>query len=66
MTWMRAASIEEFDKKTGKEVNLSGNRIALFRSKDKFYAKEALCRHSLLYKSPSPRDRTRSMMPSAP
>lgn len=45
MTWMRAASIEEFDKRTGKEVNLSGNRIAIFRSKDNFYAIEALCRH---------------------
>ena len=42
---MRAASIEEFDKKTGKEVNLSGIRIAIFRIKEKFYAIEALCRH---------------------
>ena len=45
MTWVRAGSIEEFDKKTGKEVNLSGTRIAIFRAKEKFYAIEALCRH---------------------
>lgn len=45
MTWVRAGSIEEFDKKSGKEVNLSGTRIAIFRTKEKFYAIEALCRH---------------------
>ncbi len=45
MTWMRAAGIEEFDKKTGMEVNLSGTRIAIFRTKGKFFAIEALCRH---------------------
>jgi nitrite reductase/ring-hydroxylating ferredoxin subunit len=45
MTWKRAASTEDFEKKTGKEVNLDGNRIAIFRIKGKFYAIEALCRH---------------------
>ena len=35
---MRAASIEDFEKKTGKEVNLGGSRIAIFRTKGKFYA----------------------------
>ena len=40
MTWKRAASTEDFEKKTGKEVNLDGNRIAIFRTNGKFYATE--------------------------
>ncbi|HXT83867.1 MAG TPA: Rieske 2Fe-2S domain-containing protein [Verrucomicrobiae bacterium] len=45
MTWIKIANKEEIHEGSGKEVNVNGQRIALFLSKNKYYAIEALCRH---------------------
>src|ERR671927_35308 len=45
MTLTRIADVKEISNGRGKEVNINGNRIALFRANDSFYAIEALCRH---------------------
>src|SRR4051812_1711859 len=45
MTLTRIADVKEISNGRGKEVNINGNRIALFRANDRFYAVEALCRH---------------------
>jgi 3-phenylpropionate/trans-cinnamate dioxygenase ferredoxin component len=45
MTWVKVAPKSEIGEKKGKELNINGTRIALFRTNGKFYAIEALCRH---------------------
>jgi len=45
MTLTRIADVKEISNGRGKEVNINGNRIALFRANDSFYTIEALCRH---------------------
>lgn len=45
MTWIKVASTGDIKEGSGKEVNINGQRIALFLSKNKYYAIEALCRH---------------------
>lgn len=45
MTWIRVASVKDIKEGNGKELNVNGQRIALFISKQKYYAIEALCRH---------------------
>ena len=45
MTWIKVASKDDIQEGSGKELNINGQRIALFVSKNKYYAIEALCRH---------------------
>ena len=45
MTWIKVASTKDIKEGNGKELNINGQRIALFLSKNKYYAIEALCRH---------------------
>jgi nitrite reductase (NADH) small subunit len=45
MTWVKIANKDEIREGNGKEINVNGQRIALFLSKNKYYAIEALCRH---------------------
>src|SRR6476469_605502 len=45
MTWIKVASKDDIQEGRGKELNINGQRIALFVSKNKYYAIEALCRH---------------------
>ena len=45
MTWIKVASTRDIKEGKGKELNINGQRIALFLSKNKYYAIEALCRH---------------------
>ena len=45
MTWIKVASKDDIREGNGKELSINGQRIALFLSKHKYYAIEALCRH---------------------
>ena len=45
MTWIKVASTNDIKEGNGKELNIKGQRIALFFSNKKYYAIEALCRH---------------------
>jgi nitrite reductase (NADH) small subunit len=45
MAWIKIANKDEISEGKGKEINIKGQRIALFLSNDKYYAIEALCRH---------------------
>jgi len=45
MTWIKAANTSDIKEGNGKELNINGQRIALFFSNNKYYAIEALCRH---------------------
>jgi nitrite reductase (NADH) small subunit len=45
MTWVKVASTNDIKEGNGKELNINGQRIALFFSNKKYYAIEALCRH---------------------
>jgi len=45
MTWVKVANKNEIEEGKGKELNLNGQRIALFFANKKYYAIEALCRH---------------------
>ena len=45
MTWIKVASKDDIREGSGKELSINGQRIALFLSKNKYYAIEALCRH---------------------
>jgi nitrite reductase (NADH) small subunit len=45
MTWIKVASTNDIKEGNGKELNINGQRIALFLSNKKYYAIEALCRH---------------------
>lgn len=45
MTMTRVAHVKEISDGRGKEVNINGNRIALFYANSQYYAIEALCRH---------------------
>ena len=42
MTWIKVASVKDIREGNGKELNVNGQRIALFVSKQKYYAIEAL------------------------
>jgi nitrite reductase (NADH) small subunit len=45
MAWIRIAKTSDIPNGKGKEVNLNGNRVAIFHANGKYYALEALCRH---------------------
>ena len=45
LTLVKVARQGDIPENTGKEVNVNGNRIALFYASGKYYAMEALCRH---------------------
>lgn len=45
MTFIKVAKTDEIKEGRGKEININGQRIALFLTNNKFYAIEALCRH---------------------
>jgi 3-phenylpropionate/trans-cinnamate dioxygenase ferredoxin component len=45
MTLTRIAGVKEISNGCSKEVNIKGNRIAIFCANDNYYAIEALCRH---------------------
>ncbi|MFB5600366.1 MAG: Rieske (2Fe-2S) protein [Nitrososphaeraceae archaeon] len=45
MKWIKVAQTGDIPNNKGKEINIDGNRIALFHTNGKYYALEALCRH---------------------
>ena len=45
MTWIKVAETSEVKEKSGKELNVEGNRIALFRVNGNYFAIDAICRH---------------------
>ena len=45
MTWIKIAQTIEIPENKGKEVEVNGNRVAVFHANGRFYALEALCRH---------------------
>ena len=45
MTWIKIAQTKEIPENKGKEVEVNGNRVAIFNANGRFYALEALCRH---------------------
>lgn len=45
MTFIKVAKTDEIKEGKGKEININGQRVALFLTNNKFYAIEALCRH---------------------
>ncbi len=45
MAWIKIAQTIEIPENKGKEVEVNGNRVAIFHANGRFYALEALCRH---------------------
>ena len=45
MPWKKIAETIEIPENKGKEVEVNGNRIAIFHANGRYYAIEALCRH---------------------
>lgn len=45
MAWTKIAKTSDIPNNKGKEVNVNGNRVAIFHANGKYYALEALCRH---------------------
>lgn len=45
MALVKVAQRGEIKENRGKELNINGTRIALFYTKGRYYAIEALCRH---------------------
>jgi 3-phenylpropionate/trans-cinnamate dioxygenase ferredoxin component len=45
MTWIKIAKTNDIPNNKGKEINVNGNRVAIFHTNGKYYALEALCRH---------------------
>ena len=45
MTWIKVAETSEVKEKSGKELNVEGNRIALFKVNANYFAIDAICRH---------------------
>ena len=45
MAWIKIAKTSDIPNNKGKEVNVNGNRVAIFHANGKYYALEALCRH---------------------
>jgi nitrite reductase (NADH) small subunit len=45
MAWIKIAQKIEIPENKGKEVEVNGNRVAIFHANGRYYALEALCRH---------------------
>ena len=45
MPWKKIAQTFEIPENKGKEIEVNGNRVAIFHANGRFYAIEALCRH---------------------
>ena len=45
MTCIKIAKKSDIPNEKGKELNVNGNRVAIFHTNGKYYALEALCRH---------------------
>ena len=45
MAWIKIAQTIDIPENKGKEVEVNGNRVAIFHANGRFYALEALCRH---------------------
>ena len=45
MAWTKIAKTSDIPNNKGKEVNVNGNRVAIFHTNGKYYALEELCRH---------------------
>jgi nitrite reductase (NADH) small subunit len=45
MAWTKIAKTSDIPNNKGKEVNVNGNRVAIFHANGKYYGLEALCRH---------------------
>ena len=45
MAWTKITKTSDIPNNKGKEVNVNGNRVAIFHANGKYYALEALCRH---------------------
>ena len=45
MPWKKIAETIEIPENKGKEIEVNGNRIAIFHANGRYYAIEALCRH---------------------
>jgi len=45
MAWKKIAETFEIAESKGKEIEVNGNRVAIFHANGRYYAIEALCRH---------------------
>ncbi|MGE0242952.1 MAG: Rieske (2Fe-2S) protein [Nitrososphaeraceae archaeon] len=45
MAWKKIAETFEIPENKGKEIEINGNRVAIFHANGRYYAIEALCRH---------------------
>jgi len=45
MAWKKIAQTFEIPENRGKEIEVNGNRVAIFHANGRYYALEALCRH---------------------
>jgi 3-phenylpropionate/trans-cinnamate dioxygenase ferredoxin component len=45
MTWIKIAQTFDIQENKGKEIEVNGNRVAIFHANGRYYALEALCRH---------------------
>ena len=45
MAWKKIAETFEIPENKGKEIEINGNRVAVFHANGRYYAIEALCRH---------------------
>ncbi|HSF00532.1 MAG TPA: Rieske 2Fe-2S domain-containing protein [Nitrososphaeraceae archaeon] len=45
MTWIKIAQTFDIPENKGKEIEVKGNRVAIFHANGRYYALEALCRH---------------------
>ena len=68
MEKVKVLKLSEITENTSKLVEIEDKKIAVFNVDGEIYAIDDTCSHAeacLLYTSPSPRDRTRSRMPSS-
>ncbi|HJU60104.1 MAG TPA: Rieske (2Fe-2S) protein [Nitrososphaeraceae archaeon] len=45
MAWKKIAQTFDIPENRGKEIEVNGNRVAIFHANGRYYALEALCRH---------------------
>ena len=45
MAWKKIAQTFDIPENRGKEIEINGNRVAIFHANGRYYALEALCRH---------------------
>jgi nitrite reductase (NADH) small subunit len=45
MAWIKIAQTFDIPENKSKEIEVNGNRVAIFHANGRYYALEALCRH---------------------